>query len=86
MGDINLSEEIRLNGQSGVTGRSRGAGVRRMYSAKLEGRDSGRMTVAMYRGDGAEEVSSHKAPWVFFWNDYCRNGDSMLQNTSRFGD
>ena len=81
MGDINLSEEIRLNGQSGVAGRSRGAGVRRMYCAKLEGRDSGRVTVAMYQGDGAEEVCSNKSSLgLFSLNRYRRNGDSISQN------
>ncbi|KAF7352136.1 Kinase-like protein [Mycena venus] len=56
LGDINLLKEIRLNGQSGAVGRRRQeASVRRMYYAKLEGRDSGRMTVAIYQGDGAQE-------------------------------
>jgi hypothetical protein len=59
MGDINLLEEIRLKNETGVVGchhpeRTR---VRRVYSAKIDGRKSG-VTVTVYQGDGAEEVSS----------------------------
>jgi hypothetical protein len=59
MGDIDLLEEICLNNETGVVGcghpeRTR---VRRMYSAEIDGRKSG-VTVAVYQGDGAEEVSS----------------------------
>jgi hypothetical protein len=58
LGDIELLNEIRLNG-SGVVDRWTGkATVRRMYSARIEGRESRRMTVAIYQGQGAEEVSS----------------------------
>jgi hypothetical protein len=60
MGDINRFEEISLNNKTGVVGchhpgRTR---TRRVYSAKIDGRKSG-VTVAMYQGDGAEEVSTH---------------------------
>jgi hypothetical protein len=59
MGDIDLLEEIHLDNETGVIGcqhpgRTR---VRRVYSAKIDGGKSG-VTVAMYQGDGAEEVSS----------------------------
>jgi hypothetical protein len=59
MGDIDLLEEIHLNNGTGVVGyhhpeRTR---VRRVYSAKIDGRKSG-VTVAIYQGKGAEEVSS----------------------------
>ncbi|KAJ7501013.1 hypothetical protein B0H11DRAFT_2224857 [Mycena galericulata] len=51
------SIERKRSSESGTVGRrSRVAGVRRMYCAKVEGRDSGRMTVAMYQGDGSEEL------------------------------
>ncbi|KAJ7809029.1 hypothetical protein B0H13DRAFT_1928141, partial [Mycena leptocephala] len=56
MGDIDLLEEICLDNEAGIVGchhpeRTR---VRRMYSAKIDGRKSS-VTVAMYQGDGAEE-------------------------------
>jgi hypothetical protein len=57
MGDIDLQHEICLEHNSTVLGRYRHerACVRRVYSAKINGRKSG-VTVAMYQGDGAEEV------------------------------
>ncbi|KAJ7863402.1 hypothetical protein B0H13DRAFT_2565184 [Mycena leptocephala] len=56
MGDIDLLEEICLNNETGVVGRHHPerTRVRRMYSARVDGRKSG-VTVAMYQGDGAEE-------------------------------
>lgn len=53
MSDIDLQYEhkIHLVNETGVTR----ASVRRVYSAKLDGRTSA-MTVAVYQGDGAEEV------------------------------
>ncbi|KAJ7111774.1 hypothetical protein C8R44DRAFT_985271 [Mycena epipterygia] len=55
IGDIDLQREIHLDAQTGVVERSRGrVCVRRMYSAKIEGRKSN-MTVALYQGDNAEE-------------------------------
>jgi hypothetical protein len=60
MGDIKLVKELRLNDESGVVARqNRDARVRRMYSAKVMGGETGRMTVAMYQGARVEEVSSH---------------------------
>ncbi|KAJ7739095.1 hypothetical protein B0H14DRAFT_3898195 [Mycena olivaceomarginata] len=56
MGDIKLVKELRLNNESGVVGRqNRHACVRRMYSAKVMGGETGRMTVAMYQGARVEE-------------------------------
>jgi hypothetical protein len=59
MGDIDLLEEIHLNNETGVVGchHSERTRVRRMYSARVDGRKSG-VTVAVYQGGGAEEVSS----------------------------
>jgi hypothetical protein len=59
MGDIDLLEEIFVDNEKGVVGRHHPekTRVRRVYSAKIYGRKSG-VTVAMYQGDGAEEVSS----------------------------
>jgi hypothetical protein len=59
MGDIDLLEEIRLNNETGVVGchHPKRTRVRRVYSAKIDGRKSG-VTVAIYQGKGAEEVSS----------------------------
>ncbi|KAF7353135.1 hypothetical protein MSAN_01501000 [Mycena sanguinolenta] len=48
---------MRSNPRWSVSGRQTPrATVRRVYKAKLEGRESGHMTVAMYEGDGAEEA------------------------------
>ncbi|KAJ7358250.1 hypothetical protein DFH08DRAFT_440460 [Mycena albidolilacea] len=56
MGDIKLVKELRVNDESGVVGRqNRDARVRRMYSAKVMGGETGRMTVAMYQGARVEE-------------------------------
>jgi NAD(P)H-flavin reductase len=56
LGDIDLQHEIRLDQESVIVGRRSGRGsVRRMYSAKIDGRKS-RMTVAVYRGNSAEDV------------------------------
>ena len=59
MGDIDLLEEIHLKKETGVVGRPHPerTRVRRVYSAKIDGRKSG-VTVAIYQGEGAEEVSS----------------------------
>jgi hypothetical protein len=59
MGDIDLLEEIHLHEETGIVGRHHPerTRVRRVYSAKIEGRKSG-VTVAVYQGDGAGEVSS----------------------------
>ncbi|KAF7334323.1 hypothetical protein MSAN_02377000 [Mycena sanguinolenta] len=60
LGDIKLIKEfkeMRSNPRWSVSGRQTPrATVRRVYKAKLEGRESGHMTVAMYEGDGAEEA------------------------------
>ncbi|KAF7353277.1 hypothetical protein MSAN_01515600 [Mycena sanguinolenta] len=59
-GDIKLIQEfkeMRSSLQSSLVGRQNpGASVRRVYTAKLEGHQSGHMTVAMYEGEGAEEA------------------------------
>ncbi|KAJ7871706.1 hypothetical protein B0H14DRAFT_207070 [Mycena olivaceomarginata] len=56
LGDIKLIKELRVNDESGVVGRqNRDARVRRMYSAKVMGGETGRMTVAMYQGAKVEE-------------------------------
>jgi hypothetical protein len=58
MGDIDLFEEIHFDNDTGVIGRHHPerTRVRRVYSAKIEGRKSG-VTVAVYQGDSAEDVS-----------------------------
>ncbi|KAF7353219.1 hypothetical protein MSAN_01509600 [Mycena sanguinolenta] len=60
LGDLNLVKEfkeMRSSPRWSVLGRQiPGASIRRVYTAKLEGRQSGHMTVAMYEGDGAEEA------------------------------
>ncbi|KAJ7927332.1 hypothetical protein B0H13DRAFT_2653618 [Mycena leptocephala] len=55
LGDIDLQHELRLNKGSAVVGcRRERASVRRVYSARIDGRNAP-MTVAMYQGPGAEE-------------------------------
>ncbi|KAJ7712144.1 hypothetical protein B0H16DRAFT_1744491 [Mycena metata] len=57
MGDIDLQQEAVVNEKSGVIDRRLGhkrRGVRRVYSAKIDGRNTD-LTVAMYEGDGAKE-------------------------------
>jgi hypothetical protein len=57
LGDIDLLNEIRVD-YSGVVDRwTRRASFRRTYCARIEGRGSQHMTVAMYQGNGAAEVS-----------------------------
>jgi hypothetical protein len=56
MGEIDLQHEIRAGNEPGLVYRQHQLGhARRMYSAKVEGRRSSK-TVAIYRGDHAEEV------------------------------
>ncbi|KAJ7229298.1 hypothetical protein B0H12DRAFT_231730 [Mycena haematopus] len=55
LGDIDLRREIRLNNTGVVNLGPERARARRLYSAKVEGRKS-TVTVAMYQGNGAEEV------------------------------
>jgi hypothetical protein len=80
MGDIDLLEEIHFDNDTGVVGphhpeRTR---VRRVYSAKIDGRKSG-VTVAVYQGEGAEDVGSIVCPEVYVLITYCRNGGRILQ-------
>ncbi|KAF7337282.1 hypothetical protein MSAN_02280700 [Mycena sanguinolenta] len=71
LGDIKLIKEFkqtRASPQWSVVGhQTPGANVRRVYKAKLEGRESGHMTVAMYEGDGAEEA----------WKQHLANYESI---------
>ncbi|KAJ7827424.1 hypothetical protein B0H13DRAFT_878918 [Mycena leptocephala] len=57
LGDIDIQHEIRLNkfeGSSVVGRRGERAYVRRVYSARIDGKNAP-TTVAMYQGPGAEE-------------------------------
>ncbi|KAJ7679342.1 hypothetical protein DFH06DRAFT_1465460 [Mycena polygramma] len=55
LGDIDLQHEIRQNGRSSVVHRRQErAKLRKVYSAKIDGRTS-EMALAVYQGDGAEE-------------------------------
>ncbi|KAF7333791.1 hypothetical protein MVEN_02335900 [Mycena venus] len=60
LGDIDLQHEMHVNYDTGVVdrGNERQARVRRVYSARLEGRQSN-MTVAIYQGDGSEQEWKH---------------------------
>lgn len=65
-GDIDLRREIRMDRHSGIAQRERGRGrVRRMYSAKVGGREA-EMTVAVYQGNNSEEQ------WVHDISKYSR--------------
>jgi hypothetical protein len=56
LGDIDLGHEIRLDDRSGVVHHRRNRiPVRRMYSARVDSRQSD-MTVTLYQGENAEEV------------------------------
>jgi hypothetical protein len=56
MGEIDLQHEIQVGNDAGLVHRQRQSRyARRMYSAKVEDRQSS-MTVAIYQGDRAEEV------------------------------
>ncbi|KAJ6464515.1 hypothetical protein C8R45DRAFT_1024283, partial [Mycena sanguinolenta] len=56
LGDLKLIKEVRLSPQSAIVGhQSQRVGVRRVYHAEIR-RDPGTVTVATYRGDGAEDV------------------------------
>ncbi|KAJ7927344.1 hypothetical protein B0H13DRAFT_2312744 [Mycena leptocephala] len=73
LGDIDLQHEFRLNKAEGsvvVDHRRERTSVRRVYSARIDGRNAP-MTVAMYQGPGAEEL--------------CSGGGRTLRNKYRFG-
>jgi hypothetical protein len=56
MGDIDLQHEIHLDNDSSVVGcHPEWTHIRRVYSARIDGRKAG-VTAAMYQGDGAEEA------------------------------
>jgi hypothetical protein len=55
VGDIDLLREIRLDITGVVDHRRERPRVRRVYTAKIEGRKSD-VTVAIYQGEGAQEV------------------------------
>jgi hypothetical protein len=80
MGDINLLEEIFVDNEKGVVGRHHPERTcaRRVYSAKIDGRKSG-MTVAMYQGEGAEEVNSMSLSEMNLLIRSRRNGTKILR-------
>jgi hypothetical protein len=57
LADIDLRHEIPVKEYTDFVNHQRRARVQRIYSAKVEGRES-IVTVAMYQGNGAEEVCS----------------------------
>ncbi|KAF7337255.1 hypothetical protein MSAN_02278000 [Mycena sanguinolenta] len=67
LGDIKLIKEFKEMRSSVVGRQMPGASVRRVYMAKIQGRESGHMTVAMYEGDGAEKA----------WNQHLANYESI---------
>jgi hypothetical protein len=81
MGDIDLLEEIHLKKETGIIGRHHPerTRVRRVYSAKIDGRKSG-VTVAMYQGDGAEKVGSIVHPEINVPIRSRRNGARILRS------
>jgi hypothetical protein len=82
LADIDLQYEIRPNNGAGVVNRPRERlRVRRVYSAKVDHRKSN-ITVAMYQGEGAEEVHRGviSAFTVIHLNDLRRSGGGILRN------
>jgi hypothetical protein len=55
LGDLNLLQEIGLYRSATVVQKNREKSVRRMYSARVRGCTSN-MVVALYQGNGAEDV------------------------------
>ncbi|KAF7377034.1 hypothetical protein MSAN_00121500 [Mycena sanguinolenta] len=73
MGDIDLRHRIRVNERMSVAfsrPRER-ARVRRLYSAKVEGRKS-TLTVAMYQGDNAAQNQEFKEAFYYLWSAFQR--------------
>jgi hypothetical protein len=82
MGEIDLQHEIQVGNERVAYRRHRSGHVRRMHSAKVEGRQSS-MTVAIYQGLDAEEVCKFE---LFSISPvFPRNGDGTLQNIWRLG-
>jgi hypothetical protein len=81
-----LLQEIGLNGGAGVVHRKhRRTPVRTVYSAKIHGCKSN-MTVALYQGNGAEDVC-----FLFSWGNPVfillhRDGGSASHDTQTFGE
>ncbi|KAJ7079686.1 hypothetical protein C8R44DRAFT_824646 [Mycena epipterygia] len=55
LGDLDLRNEIRLAGDGLVTRQRRPCPVRRVYTARIEGKRLD-MTIAVYQGENAEET------------------------------
>jgi hypothetical protein len=65
LGDIDLLQEIQLDDETYIVNRAgQRPHLRRIYAAKIHGQNSNR-TVAIYQGDGAEEVRYIKLLPVF---------------------
>ncbi|KAJ7508778.1 hypothetical protein B0H11DRAFT_1962562, partial [Mycena galericulata] len=54
LGDVDLRHEIRMDASGVVHRKGARASTKKMYSARIEGRQSD-MTVAVYQGENAEE-------------------------------
>jgi hypothetical protein len=86
LGHINLLGEIGLDRGGGVVHQKNGGNsVRRMYTARVHGCRSN-MTVALYQGDGAEDVGFmfSRANPVFIVPH--RDGGSTFHDTQTFGE
>jgi hypothetical protein len=73
LGDIDLQREITLDNTGVVNHRRERPRARRIYIAKIDGRQAD-VTVAVYQGQGAEEVCT-VALFSVFPDNLCRNGD-----------
>jgi hypothetical protein len=86
LGHINLLQEVGLHSGANVGQRKNGGNsVRRMYTARVHGCKSN-MTVALYQGNGAEDVGflfSRANP--IFIGPY-RDGGSTSHDTQPFGE
>lgn len=76
LGDIDLLNEIRVDDFGVVDRWTRRAIFRRIYCARIEGRGSQHMTVAVYQGNGAAEVSARARLWQ---SRSCANNPTSQQ-------
>jgi hypothetical protein len=86
LGDLNLLQEIGIDRGADVVHRKNGGkSVRRMYTARVHGCKSN-MTVALYQGNGAEDVC-----FLFSWVNPVlilihRDGGSTSHDIQTFGE
>jgi hypothetical protein len=84
LGDIDLRQELLIDYDTGIVNRNRERPrVRRLYTAKIAGQKS-EMTVAVYQGDGAQEVCILYI--LDIYSEFRRNGKKMSTDMPYFGE